>query len=83
MPKSAPKLQRVWPEFRPDLDKLCRACLNSLTGIAWRDGSQGVRLEAEKDYGAPGVVIWVEPVVGGRALLGISLTPRPYRMRHA
>ncbi len=44
----------------PDLDKLCRACLDSLTGIVWRDDSQVVRLEANKDYGAPGAMIWVE-----------------------
>ncbi len=47
---------------RPDLDKLCRACLDSLTGIVWRDDAQVVRLEASKDYGAPGVMIWVEPI---------------------
>jgi len=61
-PKRAPKLRRTWPERRPDLDKLCRACLDSLTGIVWRDDSQVVRLEAEKDYGAPGVIVGVERV---------------------
>ena len=50
------------PPRRPDLDKLCRACLDSLTGIVWRDDAQVVRLEASKGYGAPGVVIWVEPI---------------------
>lgn len=62
-PKRVPKRRRVWPERRPDLDKLCRACLDSLTGIVWRDDSQVVRLEADKDYGAPGVLIWVERVI--------------------
>jgi len=61
-PKSAPKKVRMWPARRPDLDKLCRACLDGLTGIVWRDDSQVVRLEAEKDYGAPGVIVWVERV---------------------
>ena len=41
--------------------EFCRACLDSLTGIVWRDDAQVVRLEASKDYGAPGVMIWVEP----------------------
>ncbi len=62
-PKHLPKRRRVWPDRRPDLDKLCRACLDSLTGIVWRDDSQVVRLDANKDYGAPGVMIWVEQVV--------------------
>ncbi|MFZ0699792.1 MAG: RusA family crossover junction endodeoxyribonuclease [Thermoplasmata archaeon] len=61
-PKSAPKKLRTWPERRPDLDKLVRACLDSLTGIVWRDDAQVVRLEAEKEYGTPGVVVWVERV---------------------
>ena len=47
---------------RPDIDKHCRACLDSLTGIVWRDDAQVVRLEASKDYGIPSVMIWVEPI---------------------
>jgi crossover junction endodeoxyribonuclease RusA len=65
-PNGAPKKRRTWPDRRPDLDKLCRACLDSLTGIGWRDDAQVVRLEAEKDYGVPGVVIWVERVTEER-----------------
>jgi crossover junction endodeoxyribonuclease RusA len=36
---------------RPDIDKLCRAVLDSLTGIAWIDDSQVVALDASKHYG--------------------------------
>ena len=61
-PKRLPRRCRSWPDRRPDLDKLCRACLDSLTGIVWRDDAQVVRLDASKDYGAPGVMIWVEPI---------------------
>ncbi len=61
-PQRLPRRRRAWPDRRPDLDKLCRACLDSLTGIVWRDDAQVVRLEASKDYGAPGVMIWVEPI---------------------
>ena len=61
-PQRLPRRRRAWPDRRPDLDKLCRACLDSLTGIVWRDDTQVVHLEASKDYGAPGVMIWVEPI---------------------
>ncbi len=61
-PKRLPRRSPVWPDRRPDLDKLCRACLDSLTGIVWRDDSQVVRLEADKAYGVPGVMIWVERI---------------------
>ena len=62
-PQRLPRRRRAWPDRRPDPDKLCRACLDSLTGIVWRDDAQVVRLlEASKDYGTPGVMIWVEPI---------------------
>ena len=61
-PQRLRRRRRAWPDRRPDLDKLCRACLDSLTGIVWRDDAQVVRLEASKNYGAPGVMIWVEPI---------------------
>ncbi|HUZ79710.1 MAG TPA: hypothetical protein VMV28_03730 [Thermoplasmata archaeon] len=38
------------------------ACMDSLMAIVRRDDAQGVRLEAEKDYGAPGVIVWAERV---------------------
>ena len=42
--------------------EFCRACLDSLTGIVWRDDAQVVRLEASKDYGTPCVMIWIERI---------------------
>lgn len=63
--KSAPKKMRTRPGRRPDLDELCRAGLNALTGIVWRDGSQVVCLEASKNYGTPSRMIWVERVTDG------------------
>lgn len=61
-PKSRPKRRRTWPDRRPDLDKLIRACLDSLTHIVFADDSQVVRIHAEKDYGVPGVTVIVERV---------------------
>lgn len=57
-PKSAPKTRRVWPDKRPDLDKLVRAVLDALTHIVFSDDAQIVELHATKEYGPPGV--WIE-----------------------
>lgn len=38
----------------PDLDKLCRAVFDGLTGAALKDDSQVVRLVASKRYARPG-----------------------------
>lgn len=41
---------------KPDVDKLVRCVLDALTGVAWRDDSQVVRIDAGKMYGtSPGV----------------------------
>jgi len=62
-PKSAPKRRRVWPDKRPDLDKLTRAVLDALTYVVFADDSQVVEIQASKDYGAPGVVVEVRRIV--------------------
>lgn len=47
---------------RPDLDKLTRACLDALTGIAYRDDSQVAVIVARKRWGLePGVSVTVGP----------------------
>lgn len=61
-PKSAPKTRRVWPDKRPDLDKLTRAVLDALTYVVFADDSQVVEIQATKDYGAPGVTIEVHRI---------------------
>ena len=61
-PKSAPKTRRVWPDKRPDLDKLSRSVLDALTYVIFADDSQVVHLRATKDYGAPGVVVEIHRV---------------------
>lgn len=44
-------VKRIYPFVRPDLDKLCRAVLDALTGIAYKDDQQVVTLNANKIYG--------------------------------
>ena len=58
-PKSAPKKKRVYATKRPDLDKLCRSVLDSITHVLIADDSQVVELHAHKDYGPPGVHVTV------------------------
>lgn len=61
-PKSAPKRKRVWPDKRPDLDKLTRAVLDALTYVVFADDSQVVDIRASKDYGPPGVVVEIHRI---------------------
>lgn len=56
-PRSAP---RALPHVRPDVDKLARAALDGLTGAAFADDAQVVRLTATKEYGPPGAVFVIE-----------------------
>ena len=48
---------------RPDVDKLCRAALDAMTGVLWRDDSQVYALSALKEYAkqdeAPHLIITV------------------------
>lgn len=46
-PKST---KRARPTTKPDIDKLARGVLDSLTGILFRDDSQVVGLRADKHY---------------------------------
>lgn len=42
---------RETPCIKPDVDKLARALLDALTGLAYVDDGQVVKLEVEKIYG--------------------------------
>lgn len=68
-PKHLPKRLLV-PTKRPDLDKLTRGILDSLTGVVYVDDSQVVQLAVRKFYGQPERVeitiqadgtLWVAP----------------------
>jgi Holliday junction resolvase RusA-like endonuclease len=59
-PVSAPK-RIVVPATRPDVDKLVRALLDGVTGVAIADDALVVQLVAGKRYGtAPGVDVTIE-----------------------
>src|ERR1700732_2523829 len=52
-PDSVPK-KRLAPSVKPDLDKLIRSCLDSLTGVGFKDDGQVIEVSARKHYGSPG-----------------------------
>lgn len=50
------------PAVRPDVDKLTRSVLDSLTDAhIWNDDSQVVHMDVEKTYGQSGVYIRITP----------------------
>lgn len=53
-------VKRAYPSVAPDLDKLIRASLDALTGVAYLDDGQVVEVQAKKRYGAtPGLDITI------------------------
>ncbi len=61
-PKSAPRW-RLWPDKKPDLDKLVRAAGDALTQSgAIYDDAQVVILTATKTYSAPGMTLHLRPL---------------------
>lgn len=70
-PKSHPKTKRTWPVARPDIDKLTRAVLDSMTHVVFRDDSQVVQLQVCK--------VWAEvdtPSGAGVAVKVVALAPQ-------
>lgn len=49
-PRSVPVRKRPRPRVRPDLDKLLRAALDALQGVAFYDDAQVVRIACAKRY---------------------------------
>lgn len=59
--KPRTKAQSEQPKYTsPDIDKLCRAVLDALSGVLYEDDRQVVQLEAHKYYGQ-----WVSVWDGG------------------
>lgn len=53
-------VRRPMPSVRPDVDKLTRACFDSLTGVVFKDDAQVVTVLARKRYAdQPGVHVRV------------------------
>lgn len=50
-------VKRDFPYVAPDLDKLIRAVLDALTGIAYVDDGQVISINSSKVYGEPGVSV--------------------------
>jgi crossover junction endodeoxyribonuclease RusA len=48
--RSPKTVKREEPYVKPDLDKLIRAVLDGLTGVAYDDDCQVTQIEAEKHY---------------------------------
>ena len=67
---------------RPDVDKLCRAVADALTGIVWRDDSQIIDLMARKRYAESvsqsRVEVTITPIVDA-----MPLFPEAERIVHA
>jgi crossover junction endodeoxyribonuclease RusA len=65
---------------KPDVDKLARACLDSLSAIVFRDDSQVCELVAGKFYAAPAALprvdIRVEPTAGVQPI-AVPAAPLP------
>jgi Holliday junction resolvase RusA-like endonuclease len=59
------KSWREHPTVKPDVDKLARAILDSLTGVVYVDDSQVIKLTVEKRYveAAPTTTITVENLI--------------------
>jgi len=55
-------VKREWPDRRLDIDKMTRACLDSLTGVVFSDDSRVCQLEAQKRYAennpCAAVMVW-------------------------
>jgi crossover junction endodeoxyribonuclease RusA len=55
----------IWHATKPDVDKLCRAVFDSLSGVLIQDDSQIASLRAEKVYAdpedVPGVHVALRP----------------------
>ena len=69
--KKPKSVNRKEPHIRPDIDKLIRAVLDGLTGVAYDDDGQVVKITAVKEYGeTEGVLIRViDKVKLSRSLL--------------
>lgn len=63
-PKSAPKT-RLFPDRKPDVDKLVRSTFDAMTGVLYEDDSRVVKLAVSKQYAdsiePPGAHISVMP----------------------
>jgi len=71
-PASTPKRRRTYPTGARsgDVDKYCRAILDSLTGVIYGDDSQVVSLRVEKD--------WAEDRIGAEIEVAVVAEEAPH-----
>ncbi len=54
-------VKRLQPHVKPDIDKLIRAALDSMTGICFEDDAQVTEVFAKKEYAeSPGLRLYVQ-----------------------
>ena len=54
LPRPVSRRKRdLWPDRKPDLDKLVRSALDAMSGVVFGDDAQVVELTARKEYAAP------------------------------
>ena len=69
-PRSKPRWKR-WPDVKPDVDKLIRSVLDSLSGVIIADDSRVVTVTASKVYGdPPGCRVTIVPLGDYEKALG-------------
>lgn len=68
-------VNRSEPFIRPDIDKLSRAVLDGLTGVAYEDDEQVVKLTAIKEYGETEGV-WIRFVDKEKLRLSLNTAER-------
>lgn len=78
-PESVKASKRPYPVVKPDIDKLMRAVLDSLTDVVYVDDSQVVEAKITKDYGPhESVTVRVDSIEDAPRLpLDISIAPPP------
>tara|TARA_R110002124_G_scaffold71814_1_gene192137 strand:- start:480 stop:878 length:399 start_codon:yes stop_codon:yes gene_type:complete len=61
--KAEAKLGNIRPTSKPDIDNLIKLVGDALNGIAYKDDSQIVEIQAVKKYGKPQTIIHIEEVI--------------------
>jgi crossover junction endodeoxyribonuclease RusA len=61
-PSTVTPKRRPLPVTKPDLDKLIRSTLDAMTGVAFKDDSQVISIQASKLYGNPGAWVKIEAI---------------------
>jgi Holliday junction resolvase RusA-like endonuclease len=57
--KKPKRTKNATPCVRPDLDNYCKAVMDALNGLFWKDDAQVVSIIAGKEYGDPEIRIGV------------------------